>query len=247
MKEKIILWMKAKWLQVKKIVTYFCLFLGLLAIAYVAGRCSTKSERKQQINNLIAARDSVKHDLVTIDGLQNFISLKNAIILTQKQAISAGIIEREMLRKLHLKDLITNTELSGVIQRQDSLLSLPPNTIFITIKDTTGRYHDYARIPFQLLKEHDQYLSLDAGMDINKKAWFSLSVPFSGTISVGYKKSGFLKTTPTGIFTTENQYLKVEQMDVLIIKEQEKWFQRWWVHAAAGGIFIETLHQVFKK
>jgi len=246
MKAKIFEFFIAFWLKHKKVIVYFGLFLALLSLSYALGRRSARQERDNQTGNLIAARDSVHTSSVTINGLKNSIWEKNAIILGQKQAIEVGIVERDLLKKLHIKDLITNTELSGIIKRQDSLLSLPPNTVFITVKDSSGITQDYIKVPFQLLNINDEYLSLDAGMDMNRLAWHKLSVPFDGIVSVGFKKSGFLKADPVGIFTSTNPYLTVNKMDVLIVKEQEKWFQRWWVHCLAGAGAIETVRFLMK-
>ena len=231
----------------KKNWKYAVLIIAVLVISFILGKCSTRNERDNYIGNLIAARDSVKHSLIKIDGLQNSVWEKNAIILGQSQSIEAGIIERDLLKKLHIKDLITNAELSGIIHRQDSLLKLPPNTVFITVKDTSGITHDYVRVPFDLLKLNEKYVSLNAGMDINRKAWYDLSVPFSGNISIGYVKSGFLKMTPKGIFTTENPYIKINSMDVLIVKEPDKFYNKTWFHLLSGAAIFETIHQIVKK
>ena len=242
----IIIWIGTTWLKVKKPVIYFGLILALLALSYLAGQCSTKKERTRQAYNIAAARDSLKRSAITINGLKNSVWEKNAIILGQEQIIEAGLIEREFLKKLHIKALITNTELSGTIRRQDSLLKIQPKTVFITVKDSSGVTRDYARIPFTLLNEHDKFLSLDAGMDSLRKPWYKLEVPFEGSVTVAYKKAGFLKTTAVGIFSTDNQYLQVQKMDVLINKESEKWYQKWWVHAIVGAATIETFHQILK-
>ena len=225
----------------KKYLPLAGLITALLLVAFLLGRCSTREARNIQLNNLIAARDSVKKYCVIIDGLKNSVWEKNAIILGQEQAIAAGIVERDLLKKLHLKDLITNTELSAVIKRQDSLLALPPKTEYITIKDSSGIKKNYVRYPFQLLSIRDQYLALDAGMDSLKKAWYKLNVPLDGTVSVGYKKTGFLKASPVGVFTSSNPYIEVKKMDVLIVKEQEKWFRKWYVHAGAAVVLFEVL------
>lgn len=246
MKHKFILWLKTSWGKRKSTVIKVGLFLLVLVVAFIAGRCSTKELRDIQQHNLIAARDSVKYSVVTIEGLQNSVWEKNAIILGQEQAVQAGMIERERLKKLHLKDLVTNTELSGKIKRQDSLLALPPKTEYITIKDSAGIKKNYVRYPFQLLDQHDKFLSLDAGLDSLRKAWYKLNVPFDGTVSVGYIKAGFLKTTPVGIFTSTNPYIQVNKMDVLIVKEQKKWFQKWYVHVIAGAVAIETARNLIK-
>lgn len=230
----------------KNKIAFVLAFICVLSAAFFCGRYSTKKERSQHISNLIAARDSIKHYIIEVNSLELRVSEKGAIILTQHQAIQAGIIEREYLKKLHIKDLITNTELSGIIERQDSLLSLPPKTEYITVKDTSGITKNYVRYPFQLLSLHDEYLNLDAGMDANRKAWYDLTVPFSGNIAVAYQKDGFMKAKPVGIFTSSNQYLNVKDMNVLIVKDSQKWYQKTWVHMLAGGLIVETAHQLAK-
>lgn len=224
---------------IKKWLPYAVGFVLLVLISFIAGKCSTKANRTTINNNLIAARDSIHTSKVIINDLENTVFEQGALILSKDEAIKIGVIEQERLKKLHLKELVTNTDLTGIIQMLRDSLKLPPNTIFITIKDTSGVARDYVRIPFQLLKTSDRYIILNAGMNPNKTAWFDLSVPFSGTISVGYVKSGFLKTVPKGVFTTLNPYITINNMDVLIVKEPDKFYNKWWVHALIGAATIE--------
>lgn len=236
------------WPFVKKNLKYVAIIL-VIVISFVIGKCSTKPERQAQINNLIAVRDSVHSLQFELEGVTYSGTQKDAVILSQSNAIEAGLIREDVLKKLHIKDLITNTELSGIIHRQDSLLKLPPNTIFITVKDTSGVTHDYARLPFTLLDVNDKYLSLNAGMSIDRKAWYNLSIPFSGTVSVGYVGTGFLnlKKVPKGIFTTDIPYLKVNDMSVVIIEEPKGLLSKWYIHAGIGAAFIETVRILLTK
>jgi hypothetical protein len=83
-------------------------------------------------------------------------------------------------------------------------------------------------------------------MNLNKTAYYNLEVPFSGTISVGYVRSGLFGQSPKGIFTTENPYLKVDDMNVLIVTEPVKWYQKWYVPIIAGAVGIETVRFLLK-
>lgn len=222
-----------KWLPIAAII------VGLLLISFIAGKCSTKKERATQIDNLRAARDSVYQSFVEIDGLKYTVSTKDAIILSKDDALQAQIIENERLKALHIKELVTNVELQGVIKILRDSLKLPANTVFVTIKDTSGVAREYVRLPFQLLKVSDKYITLNAGMNQNKTAWFNLSVLVTGEISIGYVRSGFLKTKPVGIFTSSNPYLTVNSMDVLIIKDDKKFYNKTWFHLIAGAVAVE--------
>jgi hypothetical protein len=238
MKAKMLLWLKNFWLKSKKTIIIIGLFIGLLIIAYIAGKCSTRQEQQQSLNNLIAARDSVKQSFITIEGLEYSVATKDAIILTKDQAIEAGLLREDILKKLHIKDVVTNAELSGQIKMKDSLLSLPDKTEYITIKDSSGIKKNYIRYPFQLLKEHSEYLSLDAGLDSLKQAWFKLNVPVVGTMTIGYQRDGLFKTKPIGVFVSPNKNLTITQSNILIVEEPKKWYDRklvWFL----GGIGVE--------
>jgi hypothetical protein len=227
---------------------YLVIFaIGLIAIAFFAGKCSNKKDNQTALNNLIASRDSVKQSYVTINGLKVTVATKDAIILTKDDALQAQIIENARLKALHIKELVTNAELTGEIHILRDSLKLPVEPIYITIKDTSGISHDYIRIPFVLLKTHEKYVSIDAGMRENKTAWFDLSVPVTGEMSIGYVRSGFLKQKPVGIFTSDNPYLKITDMDVLIVKENKKFYQKTWFHMFAGAVLIEGTRLLLTK
>jgi hypothetical protein len=223
--------------------------VALIAVAFFVGKCSNKTDNQTALNNLIASRDSVKQSYVVIDGLKNTVFTKDAIILTKDDALKAQVIENARLKALHIKELVTNTELSGVIHVLRDSLNLPVEPTYITVKDTSGISRNYIRIPFDLIKTHETYLDLDAGMRENKKAWFDLSVPVSGELSVGYVGTGFLrlKQKPVGIFTSKNPYLKITDMDVLIIKENKKFYQKTWFHMLGGAVLFEGTRLLLTK
>ena len=243
--ENLLNWLNTNWKKTSFLVIGF---ICILLLAYYCGRQSTSATIGMHKRNLIAARDSVRHYSVTINGLKTSVAEKDAIILTKDQAIEAGIIEKDGLKALHMKDLITNASLKGRIKILEDSLKLPKEkeNVYVTIKDTAGIARDYIRIPFTLLDVKNQYLSLNAGMKENKTAYYDLEVPFSGEMSVGYVKSGFLKTKPVGTFTSSNPYLKINNMDILIIPEKKKWYQSFWIHALAGGAIVEGINLLGK-
>lgn len=218
--------------------------LTLFALAFFLGRCSTKKERSLNVANLRASRDSIEVYQIVVNDLTYQVQEKNAIITTQKEAIEAGIIERDYLKKLHLKDVITSTSLNGTIKVLRDSLKKVPGTIIIHVKDSTGIPADYIKIPFTLISTKEKYLSLSAGMNIDATAWYNLSVPFSGRVTVGYQKDGFLKTKPVGILTTDNPYLKVNDMEVLITDKKKT---KPVVYFIAGAVIAEGIRFFLTK
>jgi hypothetical protein len=226
---------KNLWTKSKRVLFIVAVVVAFFMLAFVAGRCSTRQERDNQMNNLLALQDTVHASVVTINGLKSTVFEKQSLILTQKQAIDVGIVEQERLKKLALKEIATNAELEGTIKVLRDSLKLVPGTTIITVKDSSGITADYVKIPFTLLNEEEKNLHLIAGMNLNKTAYFDLTVPFTGTMTVGYKKAGLFKTTPVGVFTTTNPYIRINTMDVVIIQQPKDVFSKWWFHMALGA------------
>ena len=216
----------------KKYTPYIIAFLCVLGVVFVFGRCSRQKEVSLNLANLAASRDSIHTYQVTVSGMELQVSDRDAIILTQRDAIKAGILENERLKALHIKTVVANAELSGTIRMLRDSLRLPPEIRFITVKDTNGNFLA-VRIPYKW-QYSDPYINLVTGINENKTGFFDLSVPVAGEVTIGYKKTGFLKTSPVGIFTTLNPYLKVNDMSVLIVTDKKKFYQRTWFHLAVG-------------
>jgi len=134
MKTKILLWLTSLWTKHKRIVNEICLVLLIISMTFFIGKHSTRQEHELVVNNLIYARDSIKTYDIVINGLKNSVWEKNAIILSQEDAIKAGLLREELLKKLHIKDLIANAELQMMINKKDSLLKVLPNTVFKQLK-----------------------------------------------------------------------------------------------------------------
>jgi hypothetical protein len=231
----------------KKWGPFILIALVLVLISFIIGKRSTKPERDLQLSNLIACRDSVKTYKIIVNDLQNTVTEQGAIILSKNEAIKVGILEQERLRKLHIKEVVTNAELSGYIHVLRDSLQMQPGTTIITVKDTAGISNSYVKIPFKLLDVAEKNLSLTAGMYPNKSVWFDLSVPVSGTVTIGYKRDGLFKSKPIGVFTTENPYLNINHLDLLIVKEKQRFYNKTWFHVVVGAVAMESFNLLVLK
>jgi hypothetical protein len=230
----------------KKIILIILILISILTIVFFIGRCSTSKERSQQISNIKAARDSIMTYEIEVGGLKLIVTEKDALVLTERQEKEVSILEIERLKKLHIKDVIANTTLEGEIKIARDSLKLVPGTKIATIKDSTGKYVNYMKIPFQLLKINETYLTLNAGIDTNKFVWFDIKTPVVGEMTIGYKRIGLFKKKPVGVFTTPNKNLSVNDMETIIIKENKKWYDRWVIHIGEGILIDEGIRKLLK-
>lgn len=225
-----------------KKVIYSGIVLVVVTLSFFVGKWMMKRSNDINVQNLIAARDSVKHSIIQIKGLTEYVATQSALILSKDEAIKAGYIEKEKLRKLNLRLVITNTELEAKVKIMRDSLDLPPKVEFITIKDSSGISRDYVRTPFTLLDIKEPYLTLGAGMGLNRKAWFNLEMPIVGEITVGYQKK-----KPVGVFTSPNPYLTVNTMNVVIVPEKKMWYDNKWVTAGLAAVLVESINLLLRK
>lgn len=203
----------------------------LLAGFYFVGRLSTKKERDLSKQNLIAMQDTVKTYKIKVKGLVVQVFEKDALVLSLKDAIKVGVVEKEYWRKLHMSALVANVKLEGELKAAQDSLALPPEVKFITVKDSSGIARDYAKIPFTLLDLKDPYLNLSAGMNVDRTAWYKLDIPIVGTVTIGYKGK-----KAVGVFTTENTLLTITNMNIVITPYKSKWYEKWYISGIAGFV-----------
>jgi len=177
----------------------------------------------------LALRDTVRSYEITIDSLKKTVFEKMALVLTQKEAIEAGFIEREQLKKTNMRLVATNTDLKGEIRLlKDSINIIGDNIQFVYVKDSTGSFNA-VKLPYEW-GYTDRYVNFSTGIGENRLGHFSLSLPLDLTITSGYDKKGVAKS----VVVTPNPYLYIRDINTTIIASPKKWYQQWWVTGLMG-------------
>lgn len=182
-------------------------------------------------SNTTAYRDTIRTYQIKVDSLTNMVAEKSALILTQQQAIKAGFLDKERLRKTNLTLVATNVQLLAEVSILKDSLKLPKEVLFVTVKDTSGTY-DAVRLPFEW-QYQDKYLNLKTGIHANKTAYFDLKTTIEGNITVGYDKG-----KPKAVITTTNPYVLIKEMDAVIIANPTPFYKKWWFGALVGGLTV---------
>lgn len=165
----------------------------------------TNQIRNLEISNLIAITDSVSHYQKKINGIEKEIFEKNALILSQKDAIKAGLLEREELKKVGIRQATEITSLKALISVIRD--SVQHNGQVIVVKDTAFVLPKNAiLLPFSF-SDKNKHLSLIGNFDKVGKLGYSLNIPVNLDIYIGYEKKR-LKT----VVTTTNPYVKISDM-----------------------------------
>ena len=133
-----------------------------------------------------------------------YISQKEQIIITQREAIKRGLIEREELRKLNIKHL---NEISRLKLQIDTLLTnIDTDAEIITIHDTISIYNDKncLVLPFTFTKK-DDYLSLNGSFNSQGKLDISLKLDVPIDLWLVMQKRS---KVPSVLLTSKNSYIK---------------------------------------
>lgn len=203
--------------------------LVLLGLSFLGGWLLRTPEISRGQDNILALRDTVRSYEITIDSLKKTVFEKMALVLTQKEAIEAGFIEREQLKKTNMRLVATNTDLKGEIRLlKDSISIIGDNIQFVYVTDSTGSFNA-VKLPYEW-GYTDKYVSFNTGIRENKLGYFGLSVPLDLTITSGYDKKGVAKS----VVVTPNPYLYIRDINTTIVASPKKWYQQWWVTGLMG-------------
>jgi len=202
------------------LIAFLALFIGAIFL----GRCTTMEERTRLNDAILALRDTVSHHEVTIDGLKHQVFEKDQIILTEREAKKAGLLEINRLKALNIKHVNQITVLQAEIKSGQDNLPIP-DTVFKTITVSTGPAK-YVSLPFKT-NYKDDYINLSTWIEETGTWGFDLYQPLDLNITAGDKKVGFLKTEPTVIVDTPNPYVTINNIDYVNVQKRKlKWWQQ---------------------
>jgi len=213
------------------------IIIGLLVTIglYVLGGVKPRQDRERLSAALVSARDTIRMQTITIKGLELRVFDKNAIILTMQESIQLGYVEREELRKLHLKALNSVTRLEAKI---DAILDSVPTTgqvIYVPVDAVTA---PAIKLPFDFAKE-TQYTSLTGGFDIdgNMSARVTMLAPLDIYIGLDRKS----KVVESKV-TSPNPDLQITSLrSVQVIVPPQRWWEKPWLGQVAAGVIGYTV------
>jgi hypothetical protein len=127
-------------------------------------------------------------------------------VISQKQALQTGLLEREAMRKLHLKTVneLTKMELTLELVRD----SVKHNGQIITIHDTLFKEKNAILLPFDFY-EKNKFLDFSGRFDNNGKMSFNLKAPINLDVYTGIEKRTRKAITT---ITIDNPYVVINEI-----------------------------------
>ena len=188
--------MKIKHLILASAIVFLATFYFGWHLGREKGKTTLEMERLLLNNEISTYITKIGDDSV-------YIAQKEQVIITQREAIKRGLVEREELRKLNIKHL---NEISRLKLQIDTLLTDVSNDgIVVVIHDTISvTPHNAILLPFNFSKK-DNYLDLSGNFNSQGKLDISLKmdVPIDLWMTVQKKSK-----EPTVLLTSKNSYIK---------------------------------------
>jgi hypothetical protein len=161
------------------------------------------------------------------------VTEKEQEIVTQKELIKQGEIDKKELKALNLKTVTELTKLKGEIQILKDSISHNGNVVIVTPCDSIGKPKPMIELPFTF-KEINKDYSFTGGFDIKGKMNINLSVPLDLDIIAGIDKE---TKKYKAVVTSTNPVIKI--ITVSSFKLDEKKPLKWGVGFIGGyGINI---------
>ena len=200
-------------LKIKTKYVVLAVLLALIALFAFGWHLGMSKERSLRTTQENAFKDEIKRYKIKVGQDSLFVVVSSQTILSQRQLIKEGIIEREALKRLNVKQL---NEVSVLKVRIDTLLiEISHNGQIIEIldsrianykagdKDTTK--FKAIRLPFEFNKT-DKWLSLKGTFDNEGKLSIAEKITADIKLITGISKQ---TQKPFAIVTTDCPYIDV--------------------------------------
>lgn len=204
------------------------LFLAVYFVGGINARKSVKrlTEAIQTIQEANFTQSMIYE--VEIDGFKREVSEQKQIIVTQKEAIKTGLIQKERYKKLYYKEISNVVDMTAQIKVLSD--SLKHNAKIVYVDSIEKDSLPCLLLPFQFW-EKNEFLDLKGVFDFNGKVHYELSMPVPLDLTIGIKRKSRIPTVSA--FSTSPYVTDIQIQSVKVV-EDNKWYDSGWVKFSAG-------------
>jgi hypothetical protein len=198
-----------------------------LAVCFIGGWLLGRFARNNVATQIINGQnDIIRTYSYEIGGLQKQAYEKDALIMSQKQAIQAGLILKEELRLLKITHATEVTHFESTINIL--LDSIKHNGSIVITPCPPDENHPVLYLPL-IFREQNDYLNLKGEFDENGKLSMEIKIPLNVDVITGYDRKAKVYKTVVG---SDNPYLGV--IAIQSVKLDLRKPRRWGVGPFAG-------------
>jgi hypothetical protein len=210
----------------KKIAKVIFIF-GLL-ILFLAKSCSIILENnnlKKQVAVFKSENQAFSEEIIK-DGQK--MAEQEQLIVTQKEAIEAGLIKIK-----NLKNVKSQVRVETITQIDSFFVAFEKKDSLSPVSDSINKFS---------YKDSKDWFTLSGAVTPSGVGITEMSVRNKYHITIADKRVGFFKAAkPSVVLVNENPYTRTEKMNNLVIDNKSPFYKRPWFWAAIGlgtGIYL---------
>jgi len=217
-------------------IIYVLLFIVIIVLLWRS--CESERDRSKLISQL--GDYKLKEKVFEVQRLKDSSTLatQTQTIMTQKEAISIGLLELEKSMK-EVQSQVKQRSTTTIIEKQVPFI--PDGYVDTTgvVKNENGEVirRDSIAVPSRF-KLNEKWFNIDGLVKKDGLIIDSLSIPNKTIVTVGYKKAGFLNLSKDAVVQVknENPYVNVTGLDNVVIKKKKKIWENPLVHIGVGVV-----------
>jgi len=222
----------------KKINRIVYLVLAIIILVLLWRGCEQERDRSKLISELGDYR--LKEKVFEVQRLKDSSTLatQNQTIMTQKEAISLGLLELEKTMK-EVQSQVKQKSTTTIIEKQVPFIPDGYADTSGIVRNESGDVirRDSIAVPTRF-KLNEKWFNIDGLVKRDGLVIDSLTIPNKTIVTIGYKKAGFLNLSKDAVVQVknENPYVNVTGLDNIVIKKKKKLWQNPLVHVGVGVV-----------
>jgi len=217
-------------------IIYVLLFIVIIVLLWRS--CESERDRSKLISQL--GDYKLKEKVFEVQRLKDSSTLatQTQTIMTQKEAISIGLLELEKSMK-EVQSQVKQRSTTTIIEKQVPFIPDGYADTTGVVKNENGEVirRDSIAVPSRF-KLNEKWFNIDGLVKKDGLIIDSLSIPNKTIVTVGYKKAGFLNLSKDAVVQVknENPYVNVTGLDNVVIKKKKKIWENPLVHIGVGVV-----------
>ena len=222
----------------KKLNRVIYALLLIVIIVLLWRSCESERDRSKLISQL--GDYKLKEKVFEVQRLKDSSTLatQTQTIMTQKDAISMGLLELEKSMK-EVQSQVKQRSTTTIIEKQVPFIPDGYADTTGVVKNENGEVirRDSIAVPSRF-KLNEKWFNVDGYVKKDGLIIDSLSIPNKTIVTIGYKRAGFLNLSKDAVVQVknENPYVNVTGLDNIVIKKKKKIWQNPLVHIGVGVV-----------
>lgn len=192
--------------------TWVVIALSLLLATFFSGwHFGCLKEDRANKATIASMAKAISRYEIEVNDTKLYIAEKDQEVLSLREAIKKGFVEREYYRKLHLKSVDDVTYLQAQVDILNDSIAHTGNVIVVQPCDSAKKEKLAIELPFTFAR-NTEYYNISGGFDLTGTMNFDLNVPMELTVWSGIDKD---TKTFKAVVASTNPYVTITNIQSL--------------------------------